>query len=604
MLLNFVAGLPITVDAKDFLKAKILGDFLDTEQFDDEENEYTIDEYMADKENPRFSDVKSTYGIVNLGQVERYFRLFMVSLKKTRYESLELQLKEMDKLPPAVKFEKLSDGLVSLTRLEFFAKHGKNEIKDPEWNEQMKEILGSEISFAKELVQIQALSKQDLTHNNKKDDSQMKEKYLVEVLEQSLTLEAVLYRMKIEKKIEDTKFDPLYFDNFISGELLNDFTSTLYSIIKPLGNEDIYKYLNLSLLQFNTHNPKKRFEYFVSNFLFQFRVSDTASILIENELIDYAKQIWEHYATHFHLFKEITEKIKDNYKDVLITIKNEKDKVPQEAYKIKQEYINRFFLSLDNNNPRISNPMDFYLRWRDNLVFFKKEVLGNLIYLNQTSIKSFINALKFEFELLLQYCYTTKEELDALYAKYDTNELEIVSNFDFDHPLFSILTTDSSVYRQSGKDLAKKEALKEQIIFYNFHYEKIIREALDFLAQQEKIHNISSVKVKEPTSISVFMSFENLLDEDKQVFILDLLEDLSITINGISILSERRKGSLRGIVEALRENHILPQLSLDKLSIIIGDKIGLKIFSKIDFSITSDKYKKKAEKYIMEYYKK
>jgi hypothetical protein len=80
------------------------------------------------------------------------------------------------------------------------------------------------------------------------------------------------------------------------------------------------------------------------------------------------------------------------------------------------------------------------------------------------------------------------------------------------------------------------------------------------------------------------LDFENFVPENKQKYILKLLEDLSITNNGISILSQRKKSCIRGVVEGLKDNNIIPNLSIDKLCKIIGNKIGLEIKSKLDYS--------------------
>jgi len=92
--------------------------------------------------------------------------------------------------------------------------------------------------------------------------------------------------------------------------------------------------------------------------------------------------------------------------------------------------------------------------------------------------------------------------------------------------------------------------------------------------------------------------FESLLTKERQVYVLKLLEDLSLTLNGKYNLTERKKGAIRGVVEALKENHILPDAGLDILCKSIGSKIGLEIKSKLDVSNTSNDFKKGALQYI------
>ncbi|WP_271407292.1 hypothetical protein [Tenacibaculum soleae] len=93
-------------------------------------------------------------------------------------------------------------------------------------------------------------------------------------------------------------------------------------------------------------------------------------------------------------------------------------------------------------------------------------------------------------------------------------------------------------------------------------------------------------------------SFKTFVSQEKQDYILRLLEDLSITVGGKSVLSTRKKGALRGVVEALREENILSQMGMDKLCKIIAKEIDLELKSKLDFSDISQKFQKDAKQYI------
>lgn len=95
-----------------------------------------------------------------------------------------------------------------------------------------------------------------------------------------------------------------------------------------------------------------------------------------------------------------------------------------------------------------------------------------------------------------------------------------------------------------------------------------------------------------------------LLTEEKQIFIFEMLEALSITLDGKSTLSIKKKSAIRGVVEALKENHILPERGIDFLCKIIGTAIGLDISSKLESSYTSETFRKSANKYIAQNYNK
>jgi len=92
--------------------------------------------------------------------------------------------------------------------------------------------------------------------------------------------------------------------------------------------------------------------------------------------------------------------------------------------------------------------------------------------------------------------------------------------------------------------------------------------------------------------------FTLIPQNNKQDYILQLLEDLSITLNGTSILTPRKKGALRGVIEALREKMIIPNIGLSTLCNVFADKINLELRSELDASTTSENYKKEALQYI------
>ncbi|WP_299066118.1 hypothetical protein [uncultured Polaribacter sp.] len=153
-------------------------------------------------------------------------------------------------------------------------------------------------------------------------------------------------------------------------------------------------------------------------------------------------------------------------------------------------------------------------------------------------------------------------------------------------------------------DLKKKtHKLKQESLLREFskgekEYMKTIKKWLDneksFLKEiQPSIKQLPAIKN------NVKHNFETILsDQVKRQYVFDLLENLSIISNGQSILSTRKKGALRGVVEALREANILPHLGIDKLCTIIAKEIGLELRSKLDYSDISKKFQKDAKQYI------
>ena len=473
-LLNFVDGLPMGDNGKAYIRAKLLVDFLDTWQFDDEANCFTIDEYLANPSNPRFTDVQTTYGIRNTTQIERWTEGFKTALKKSRGMALEKQLKELDKLHPALKAARLTKSLAAITRAELFEKHGIQSIKDPEWNNQLKEILGAEINFSKE--QADLLTKAPNPHQQAQANDE--EIFIVEELENRLAIEAVEYKRQIDNLWETHKFDPTYFDSFISGPLLNEFSKSIYERIRPLNNQEINRYLSLSLQQFKTHTPPKRHKAFLLNYHNTYWFPNVMEYKGEDYADKYATHVWKHYTNNFHLFKEAFQKICDDFKAGLVgTNENVKPTITDDNFKI-------FIKALEYNYPLYDAPISAYHQWKYNLSYLKKEVLSNLIHLDQSARKPYINRLKFELNEELQHAQTTQEDLIKLYDKYETSEEQLLRNRSYENPLHIALYDEPPKFKDTFEEGFNPDTENIQFTFYNFHYGQIITEAISFLNEQ------------------------------------------------------------------------------------------------------------------------
>lgn len=162
------------------------------------------------------------------------------------------------------------------------------------------------------------------------------------------------------------------------------------------------------------------------------------------------------------------------------------------------------------------------------------------------------------------------------------------------------------------KDLRYRE-LNLKVTFNNFkniegdNYPNLFKELLsieaDFIRETAQVSPLPFLPAQNKPffELKEVNSFENFLSKEKQVYILKVLEDLSITHDGIYNLTERKKSALRGVVEALRDCNVLPDIGLDILCTIIAVQINLELKSKLDHSTTSEKFKKDAMQYIIDY---
>ena len=148
--------------------------------------------------------------------------------------------------------------------------------------------------------------------------------------------------------------------------------------------------------------------------------------------------------------------------------------------------------------------------------------------------------------------------------------------------------------------IEKREGFKSKEDKYPNLFKEFLTIEAEFIKETATITPLSFLPMGSTILIeeSTNKDFESLLSTEKQVYVLKILEDLSLTLNGKQNLTERKKGAIRGVVEALKENHILPDVGLEVLCKTLGNKIGLEIKSKLDVTNISRDFKKSALKYI------
>ena len=141
--------------------------------------------------------------------------------------------------------------------------------------------------------------------------------YLVEELELRVSIEAVEYQRKLSEFWQEYTFDPHYFKRFMEGPLLSEFVQTIYKRTQHLNNNEINKYLTVSLSQFKTHSPQLRFEAMKEQFWNDYwgPNNDMGHYSRMNEYdTKYFTHVFKWYKLHFHLFKEATEQALDDFK--------------------------------------------------------------------------------------------------------------------------------------------------------------------------------------------------------------------------------------------------------------------------------------------------
>jgi hypothetical protein len=167
------------------------------------------------------------------------------------------------------------------------------------------------------------------------------------------------------------------------------------------------------------------------------------------------------------------------------------------------------------------------------------------------------------------------------------------------------------------KELRQRSLKKSQITdddrefgSYDDRYSNFFKEFLELEA--DYINQVRGLSFQPPLQLAAKavtakilsppLTFNELLTPDQAALLLSTLESVGITRDGRSVISERRKGALRGVVEALLDAHLLPATSLEQLCRVIAGHIGLELHSKLDYSQVSERFRKTAAAYIKQYH--
>lgn len=115
------------------------------------------------------------------------------------------------------------------------------------------------------------------------------------------------------------------------------------------------------------------------------------------------------------------------------------------------------------------------------------------------------------------------------------------------------------------------------------------------LQQLAAFKNPPVLKNNRSTPKATEFSFDEIFPGKQGEYIMDLIEKLGITHNGMLMLHKKKNGLIRGLAEALIKRKIAPDIGITRLNLLIAKKLNHPIKSKkIDASPTSRAFFKKA----------
>jgi hypothetical protein len=251
-------------------------------------------------------------------------------------------------------------------------------------------------------------------------------------------------------------------------------------------------------------------------------------------------------------------------------------------------------------------------------IYFKKNTDSHLMILSLTNDMVLDKELSIELEEAMDsffkemystslpldiHFYNHREKYSRIFEKSISRLQDVLDNAE---PNNKVLYIQSRLKELRHRELKfrtlvdRKKDLKNKEDKYPNLFKEFLSIEAEFIKETVQI-NPTTFLSNQPQSVLIedgTESFKTFVNQERQDYILKLLEDLSITVDGKSVLSSRKKGALRGVVEALREENILSQIGIDKLCKIIAKEINLELKSKLDFSDVSQKFQKDAKQYI------
>lgn len=378
---------------------------------------------------------------------------------------------------------------------------------------------------------------------------------------------------KMQKRISKCSSDvAVYISTFLNEYQQNEYDGDFYDYRKSIvrnffssyseGIEEIAKDYN------SIENVEK-----VDESFFEISLYKSSSIFNTKEIKDFIRymSVAERLVVFKSILKQVEEeKNKSNLDDIIKRMQTKVD--AKNARKIK----NSLAEILDNLRGQNIGSLQLYKIVKDQTNLSKDA----LEYLKQ-DIGWYLFSMK-----MAQDCFYTEEQVSIAFNKVKAkgySEEELLE--------MGYLKNTKMFFEEEYVDPEEPIYINKEKLLYPAEF-TAIKELLEVVKKElAKLESVNKANEKED-------SFDSIFNVNKQQYILQLLEDLAITKQNQYALGMRAKGSIRGVVEALRDENIIPNQSLDKLCKIIATKINLELKSKLDWSNTSDSYCKKTKEYI------
>lgn len=136
------------------------------------------------------------------------------------------------------------------------------------------------------------------------------------------------------------------------------------------------------------------------------------------------------------------------------------------------------------NYPLKYAPLSYFHMWKENLRYFRIEVLDNLMQIPDSAKIHYLDNLKYQISECQKAAHTSEQEYISLLSKYNTNKRDILERTDYENKIFEVINAEVPSFHESMEPDFFPDTLNIQHVFYNYHYGEAIKEAISFLDEQ------------------------------------------------------------------------------------------------------------------------
>lgn len=187
----------------------------------------------------------------------------------------------------------------------------------------------------------------------------------------------------------------------------------------------------------------------------------------------------------FELFAKSEQPKKPTIKDLLespeIPIQPTQD---TDENMVQYQSLNEFLKHLQFNYPIKYSPISCYYEWKEDLKYLKEEIFDNLLALPENLQITYLQKIHFKIHQKVSSAHMTEDAYKKLLTDFGTNSFDAVNNINYNLVFFKIIHQSPPDFDNTYEDDYHPSTERIQYEFYNYHYGAVIKDALEFIAEQ------------------------------------------------------------------------------------------------------------------------